>query len=44
MSESLYWVLLGAGAMIVLIDIYDIFVDKIRESIMKELEKGEKKI
>ena len=44
MRESLYWILFGAGAMIVLIVIYDIFVDEIRESIMRELEKGGKKI
>ena len=44
MSEAIYWMFLGAGIIVIIIVIYDMLADDIRERVMKELEKGGKKI
>ena len=44
MSEAIYWMLIGAGIIAIIIVIYDMLVDDIRERVMEDLEKGGKKI
>ena len=44
MSEAIYWMIIGAGIVAIIIVIYDMLADDIQERVMKELEKGGKKI
>ena len=44
MSEAIYWMLIGAGIIAIIIVIYDMIADDIRERVMEDLEKGGKKI
>ena len=44
MTEAIYWMIIGAGIIAIIIVIYDMLADDIQERVMKELEKGGKKI
>ena len=44
MTEAIYWMIIGAGIIAIIIVIYEMIVDDIRERVMEDLEKGGKKI
>ena len=44
MSEAIYWMLIGAGIVAIIIVVYEMIADDVRERVMEDLEKGGKKI
>ena len=44
MSNAIYWMIIGAGIVAIIIVIYEMIADDIRERVMEDLEKGGKKI
>ena len=44
MSEAIYWMIIGAGIVAIIIVVYEMIADDIRERVMEDLEKGGKKI
>ena len=44
MSNAIYWLIIGAGIVAIIIVVYEMIADDIRERVMEDLEKGGKKI
>ena len=44
MSNAIYWMIIGAGIVDIIIVGYKMIADDIRERVMEDLEKGGKKI